>query len=102
MIFIRLSALGLTNTGFALKHAFDLLNVNRMSTGIDTYGMGRCPFYFEPAVLITITDGGKLFYQGRVQERLILPQEPQLPGGAEVLELCDERTKVNIFVRDGI
>ena len=51
-----------------------------MSTGIDTYGMGRCPFYFEPAVLITITDGGKLFYQGRVQERLILPQEPQLPG----------------------
>lgn len=29
---------GLTLMGPALKHAFDLLNINRMQTGIDTYG----------------------------------------------------------------
>lgn len=29
---------GLTSMGPSLKHAFDLLNVNRMQSGIDTYG----------------------------------------------------------------
>ena len=34
----NLEATGLTNLGSAMKNAFDLLNVNRMQTGIDTYG----------------------------------------------------------------
>ena len=29
---------GLTNLGSSLKHCFDLLNINRMQSGIDTYG----------------------------------------------------------------
>ena len=39
----NLSATGLTSLGPALKHTFDLLNVNRMQTGIDTYGIVRNP-----------------------------------------------------------
>lgn len=34
----NLKADGLTVLGASLKHAFDLLNMNRMQTGIDTYG----------------------------------------------------------------
>lgn len=34
----NLQTQGLTLMGSALKHAFDLLNINRMQTGIDTYG----------------------------------------------------------------
>lgn len=33
------------------------------STGIDTYGTGRSPFFLEPSVIIIITDGGKLSSQ---------------------------------------
>jgi len=34
----NLEAFGLSTLGSALKHTFDLLNVNRMLSGIDTYG----------------------------------------------------------------
>ena len=34
----NLQATGLTMMGPALKYTFDLLNVNRMQSGIDTYG----------------------------------------------------------------
>lgn len=40
--------------------AFDILNINRMTSGIDTYGQGRCPFFLETSVIVLITDGGKL------------------------------------------
>ncbi len=66
----NLQAVGLTTLGAALKSAFDLLNVNRMQTGIDMYGQGRYPFYLEPAVIVAITDGGKLAYNGGVQEEV--------------------------------
>lgn len=56
----NLTATGVITLGPSLKHAFDLLNLNRMQTGIDTYGHGRCPFYFEPSVVIVITDGGRM------------------------------------------
>ncbi|XP_076323535.1 integrator complex subunit 6 isoform X2 [Tachypleus tridentatus] len=56
----NLNAVGVTTMGPALRNAFDLLNVNRMQTGIDTYGQGRCPFYLEPSIIVVITDGGKL------------------------------------------
>jgi len=54
--------------GAALKHAFDILNISRMQTGIDTYGQGRCPYFLEPSVIIVITDGGKLSSSSGVQE----------------------------------
>ena len=56
----NLQSVGMTTLGAALKYAFDLLNINRMQTGIDTFGQGRCPFYLEPSIIIVITDGGRL------------------------------------------
>ncbi|KAM8965400.1 integrator complex subunit 6-like isoform 2-T2 [Sarcophilus harrisii] len=56
----NLHASGLTTLGQALKSAFDLLNLNRLVSGIDNYGQGRNPFFLEPALLIAITDGNKL------------------------------------------
>lgn len=76
----NLKAGGLSSMGPSLKHAFDLLNVNRMQSGIDTYGQGRCPYYLEPAVIITITDGGKLTTTGGVQYELNLPMNSVVPG----------------------
>ncbi|KAK8781704.1 hypothetical protein V5799_016949, partial [Amblyomma americanum] len=64
----NLQASGLTTLGPALKNAFDLLNINRMQTGIDTYGQGRCPFYLEPSVLVVITDGNRLTSSAGVHE----------------------------------
>lgn len=66
----NLQAIGLSTLGVALKSAFDLLNVNRMQTGIDMYGQGRHPFFLEPAVIVAITDGGKLAYNGGVHEEV--------------------------------
>lgn len=60
----NLQCIGLTTLGAALKHALDVLNINRMQTGIDTYGQGRCPFYLEPSVIVIITDGGKYTSNG--------------------------------------
>lgn len=56
----NLQSFSLTTMGIAVKQAFDVLNINRMTTGIDTYGQGRCPFYLETAVIVLITDGGRL------------------------------------------
>ncbi|KAK3094412.1 hypothetical protein FSP39_001482 [Pinctada imbricata] len=76
----NLQAQGLTMMGPALKHAFDLLNVNRMQSGIDTYGQGRCPFYLEPAVIMVITDGGRLTTSAGVQPEINLPMNSVVPG----------------------
>lgn len=76
----NLKADGLTVLGASLKHAFDLLNMNRMQTGIDTYGQGRCPFYLEPAVIVLITDRGKLTATNGVQLELNLPMNSVVPG----------------------
>jgi integrator complex subunit 6 len=68
---------GMTMMGAALKHAFDVLNINRMQTGIDTYGQGRCPFFLEPSVIVVITDGGKLSNTSGVQEEVIYFKEQE-------------------------
>lgn len=70
----------MTTMGIALKHAFDMLNLNRMQTGIDTYGQGRCPFYLEPSVIVVITDGGKLSSANGVQNDFNLPMHSPIPG----------------------
>lgn len=59
---------------------FDILNINRMQTGIDMYGQGRYPFYLEPAVIVVISDGGKLTTQASVQAELNLPMHSSVPG----------------------
>lgn len=76
----NLTASGMTTLGPSLKHSFDLLNLNRMQTGIDTYGVGRCPFYLEPSIIIVITDGGKLSSLNGVQDDLTLPMHSAVPG----------------------
>lgn len=76
----NLQSNGLTSMGEALKNAFDLLNLNRMQSGIDTYGQGRCPFYLEPSVIIVITDGGKYSFRNGVHQDIILPLNAQIPG----------------------
>lgn len=62
---------GMTTMGTALKHVFDLLNINRIQSGIDTYGSGRCPYFLEPVVVVVITDGGKLTNNNGVQDEVI-------------------------------
>ncbi|XP_068687441.1 integrator complex subunit 6-like [Montipora foliosa] len=76
----NLQATGLSTLGTSLKEAFDLLNLYRLHSGIDNYGMGRNPFYVEPAMVICITDGSKLSSQSAVQEELQLPMHTMLPG----------------------
>ncbi|XP_069826082.1 integrator complex subunit 6 [Dendropsophus ebraccatus] len=76
----NLQAVGLTSLGQALRTSFDLLNLNRLVTGIDNYGQGRNPFFLEPAIIIAITDGSKLTSTSGVQEELHLPLNSPLPG----------------------
>ncbi|KAM7159872.1 integrator complex subunit 6-like isoform 2-T4 [Macrochelys suwanniensis] len=76
----NLKASGLTTLGQALRSSFDLLNLNRLVSGIDNYGQGRNPFFLEPSILITITDGNKLTHTAGVQEELHLPLNSPLPG----------------------
>ncbi|XP_005990420.1 integrator complex subunit 6 isoform X1 [Latimeria chalumnae] len=76
----NLQATGLTTLGQALRSSFDLLNLNRLVSGIDNYGQGRNPFFLEPSILITITDGSKLTNNACVQEELHLPLNSPLPG----------------------
>ncbi|CAL8262964.1 unnamed protein product [Lota lota] len=76
----NLQASGLTTLGHALRTSFDLLNLNRLVSGIDNYGQGRNPFFLEPSVIITITDGNKLTHSSGVPEELHLPLNSPLPG----------------------
>ncbi|XP_001605799.2 integrator complex subunit 6-B isoform X2 [Nasonia vitripennis] len=76
----NLQCVGLTTLGAALKNAFDVLNINRMQTGIDTYGQGRCPFYLEPSVIVVITDGGKYTTSNGVHQDFTLPMHALIPG----------------------
>ncbi|TNN51847.1 Integrator complex subunit 6 [Liparis tanakae] len=76
----NLQASGLTTLGHALRTAFDLLNLNRLISGIDNYGQGRNPFFLEPSVIITITDGNKLTHSSGVPDELHLPLNSPLAG----------------------
>ncbi|XP_074917709.1 integrator complex subunit 6 isoform X3 [Chelonoidis abingdonii] len=76
----NLQAEGLTTLGQSLRTAFDLLNLNRLVTGIDNYGQGRNPYFLEPAIIITVTDGSKLTTTSGIQDELHLPLNSPLPG----------------------
>ena len=77
----NLEAAGMTTMGSALKAVFDTLNINRMQSGIDMYGQGRYPYYLEPAVIVVVTDGGKLTTTNKVQKELNLPMAGGAVGG---------------------
>ncbi|XP_038050601.1 integrator complex subunit 6-like isoform X2 [Patiria miniata] len=76
----NLQASSLTGLGQALKTTFDLVNINRLYSGIDNYGQGRNPFYLEPAMIIAITDGHRLTNNNSVQDELSLPMSMAIPG----------------------
>jgi integrator complex subunit 6 len=76
----NLQCYSMTAMGVAVKQAFDILNINRMTSGIDTYGQGRCPFFLETSVIVLITDGGKLTTVNGVQEEFTLPMHSPVPG----------------------
>lgn len=76
----NLQSTGLSSVGEALKSAFDLLNLNRMQSGIDTYGQGRCPFYLEPSIIILVTDGGRYSHRNGIDSQLSLPLNINIPG----------------------
>ncbi|XP_031558943.1 integrator complex subunit 6-like [Actinia tenebrosa] len=76
----NLQATGLSTLGSALKDSFDLLNLYRLTSGIDNYGMGRKPFYLDPAIVVCITDGSSLVSKSEVEKELHLPMHSNLPG----------------------
>ncbi|XP_030642056.1 integrator complex subunit 6 isoform X2 [Chanos chanos] len=76
----NLQAVGLTTFGQSLRTAFDLLNLNRLVSGIDNYGQGRNPFFLEPAIIVAVTDGNRLTSNAGVQDELHLPLTTPLPG----------------------
>ncbi|XP_076454047.1 integrator complex subunit 6-like isoform X2 [Babylonia areolata] len=80
----NLKAGGLTTMGPSIKNAFDLLNLFRMQSGVDTYGQGRCPFFLESAVIIVITDGGILTTHSSVSSELNLPMNTSVVPGSEL------------------
>ena len=80
----NLKASGMTNLGPSLKYTFDLLNVNRMQSGIDTYGQGRSPFYLEPAVIISLTDGCHFSTMTGIQKDIHLPMDAAMVPGSEL------------------
>lgn len=67
-----LKGVGLTSFGPALANAFHLLNINRLQSGIDTYGCGRCPFYIEQTLVVVLTDGNSLMTSTGVQKEVNL------------------------------
>ncbi|XP_033637328.1 integrator complex subunit 6-like isoform X1 [Asterias rubens] len=77
----NLQATSLTGLGQSLKMTFDLVNINRLYSGIDNYGQGRNPFYLEPAMIIAITDGHRLTNNNGVQDELLLPMSMAIQGG---------------------
>ncbi|XP_066955272.1 integrator complex subunit 6 isoform X1 [Macrobrachium rosenbergii] len=84
----NIKATGLSTLGPAIKNVFDVLNINRMQSGIDTYGTGRSPFFLEPSVIIIITDGEKLSSQQGVQEDIFpLPKVNPIPGAELTKEI---------------
>jgi len=84
----NIKATGLSTLGPAIKNVYDVLNINRMQSGIDTYGTGRSPFFLEPSVVITITDGGKLSSSAGVQDDIFpLPKVNPIPGAELTKEI---------------
>ena len=73
---------GYSSLGVGIRRTFDMLNLVRMNSGFENYGMGRYPSQIEHAIVICITDGGKLTCDsGILNGDLNLPiLSPSVPG----------------------
>ena len=75
----------LSTLGNSLRECFDFLNIPRLQSATDNYGMGRNPFYIEPACVILLTDGCSLTGLSGIESVLTLPN-----SGYEGSELTKE------------
>ena len=67
------------------SYIFTFATINAfLRPGIDTYGQGRCPFYLEPAVIISLTDGCRFTSMAGVQNDLQLPMDAAMVPGSEL------------------
>eukprot|EP01135_Chromosphaera_perkinsii_P003801 Nk52_evm47s255 gene=Nk52_evmTU47s255 len=66
----NLKASDMSCLGPTLQTAFDFLNQNRISIGIDNFGLGRIPWFIEPAMVVLLTDGGQLSSSSGLEEGL--------------------------------
>ena len=55
---LQVTAVDLGRPGETLKHAFELINLYRLQSKIDTFGAGRNPAFNEPTAVVVLTDGG--------------------------------------------
>jgi hypothetical protein len=53
-----MEAFDLGSLGGSLARAFELLNLRRAATGLDTYALGRSFWNVEAAMVMVLTDGG--------------------------------------------
>ncbi|KAI6649558.1 Integrator complex subunit 6-like [Oopsacas minuta] len=75
----------ISTLGNSLRECFDYLNIPRLQSATDNYGMGRNPFYIEPACIILLSDGGSFTNLSGVESLLNLPN-----SGYEGAELTKE------------
>ena len=75
----------LSTLGSSLRECFDFLNIPRLQSATDNYGMGRNPFYIEPACVILLTDGCSFTGLSGIESVLTLPN-----SGYEGAELTKE------------
>ncbi|KAF2356407.1 von Willebrand factor type A [Trinorchestia longiramus] len=80
----NIKATGLSTIGPAIRNVFDVLNINRMQSGIDTYGAGRSPFFLEPSLIVVITDGGRLTASAGIQDEMFSGHKNSSIPGAEL------------------
>ncbi|GAV08635.1 hypothetical protein RvY_18299 [Ramazzottius varieornatus] len=80
----NMQATAMSDGSQILSSAFEMLNVNRLQSGIDTYGQGRNPFYVESCVIVLLTDGHSFTMES--QSELIVTMNSKIPG----LELTRE------------
>ncbi|XP_066924176.1 integrator complex subunit 6-like [Clytia hemisphaerica] len=83
----NLDGFNLSDVGRALKESFDLLNINRLHMGLDNYGMGRNPFYLEPAIILLLTDGCAPMDPNGMIKEISIPTHDLLPGAELTNEL---------------
>lgn len=83
----NLEGSSVSNFGRALKDTFDLLNMHRLQSGIDNYGMGRNPYYLEPALIMMFSDGCSMIDVGGIIPEITFPTEYSLPGSELTKEM---------------
>lgn len=65
----RLTAEDASEHSMSVSSALDLLNINRLHSGVDTYGQGRNPWFINPTAIVHITDGGPDVTQTGLQDK---------------------------------